>query len=156
VYWAQPWQIGLEKYGDAFDYGSAQLVLDSTAVVVEPALHPFENLLFQWVHRSKRENGLGFVFDSCFAKSFHQWLGIGSFIESRRLSGHKSKRFELGMCAERGVLVYHESLSDDEAFCFLNPGFEQFGIERAFIDIEEGDVVVGDLVELDDEFDEVM
>ena len=37
----------------------------------------------------------------------------------------------------------------------MNLVLEQFGDDGAFVDIEQGDVVVGDLVQQDDELDEV-
>ncbi len=41
------------------------------------------------------------------------------------------------------------------AFRFENPAFEQSWIDRAFVNVEERDVVESDLVQQDDEFDEV-
>ena len=41
------------------------------------------------------------------------------------------------------------------ALGFLNSGFKQFWVDGAFVNVKQGHVVVGDLVKLDDELDEV-
>ena len=37
----------------------------------------------------------------------------------------------------------------------MNSFFQKFGVDGAFVDVEQGHVVVSDLVQLDDELDEV-
>ena len=76
------------------------------------------------------------------------WLLPGSWTTN-------SKAFELRVGAKVVVSQNEVMTACELVFGFLNPGFEQLGVDRAFVDIEQGHVVIGDLVQLDDELDEV-
>jgi hypothetical protein len=78
----------------------------------------------------------------CRAKGVDQWLGLNRSVVSALPIWHKPERFKFWMGTEDDIVNQHEAFSGDAPFGFLNARFQQFGIDRAFVHIEQGYVAL--------------
>src|SRR5260370_14891326 len=145
-----------KKDGDAFNDGGAQFGLDPLPVLIEPATHGVELLEFVRVGMSRIENA---------QRLGGNPLGPHEFPQLGRRFGHVSvflwfmletEAGEVGgPCAKHFRSEGDKVPSHDDVFGFENPLLKKWRRDGALVDIEEPYVVVGNLMEANDEIDEV-
>ncbi len=146
-----------KKDGDSFDDRGSELGLDPHPVVKEPSLDGFELSLLILPGCFGRPGGLGldFILDAATLELIDEVFGQDR-LEPVRLRIHFEGEIFQMLVIEKRVRVDHQGGRLAKAVSSLFDAlFEKIGIDGAFVDVEERDVVVDDLVEQDDELDEV-
>ena len=148
-----------KENGDSFDNGRAQFRLDPSPIVVEPALDGLQLFLALGIDLVESRFAQALKFDGFLVSRKRAYarrvLRRGTF----RCPRQRQSRTSLSSLTW-AIQVLRRNRGENSAlrggvrlrgFCASRTS----GRNRAFVDIEKSDVVVGDFVQQNDEFDEV-